>query len=176
VKYDVTEKGGETKVIGIRELGENDYEVTIDGRTVRVDAARSGPTITSVIEDGRQFEVVVDEQGAHGFDVLVGGQLLHLNAQDERSKLLSQASQAAATGPQRVEAEMPGKVVKISTPVGSEVAEGEGVLILEAMKMENEITSPIAGVVTEVGVTEGQTVEGGQLLFVVEPPAEAADA
>jgi biotin carboxyl carrier protein len=173
VNFEVSEKGGETRVVGLVELGDNEYEITLDGRTVRVDAARTGPTIYSVIEDGKQFEVVIDEQGAHGFDVLLGGRLLHLTAHDERSRLLASTAHAVVAGPQRVEAEMPGKVVKIAVPAGTAVREGQGVLILEAMKMENEITSPIDGVVTELGVSEGQTVEGGALLFVVEPPAEA---
>ncbi|HEY8495155.1 MAG TPA: biotin/lipoyl-containing protein [Myxococcota bacterium] len=170
MKYQVSEKGGETRTVELKELGENRYEVTLDGRTVEVDAARSGRTIYSILEDGRQFEVIIDEQGAHGFDVLVGGQLLHLTALDERSQLLASSVKVTASGPQRVEAEMPGKVVKIVAGVGTPVREGQGVVILEAMKMENEITSPIDGVVTELGVAEGQTVEGGALLFVVEPP------
>jgi biotin carboxyl carrier protein len=169
VKYEVSEKGGETRTVELRELGENLYEVTLEGRTVQVDAARSGRTIYSILEDGKQFEVIIDETGAHGFDVLVGGQLLHLQAFDERTRLLSATAKASASGPQRVESEMPGKVVKIAAPVGTPVQEGQGVVILEAMKMENEIKSPIDGVITELGVAEGQTVEGGVLLFVVEP-------
>jgi biotin carboxyl carrier protein len=78
-----------------------------------------------------------------------------------------------AEGKQVIEAEMPGKVVKVSVAVGAEVQEGEGVVILEAMKMENEIPSPITGVITELGASEGETVEGGALLFVVEPHEQA---
>src|SRR5690606_10190060 len=101
VKYEVSEKGGETRTIELKELGENLYEVKIDGETARVDAARSGRTIYSIIENGRQFEVVIDESGPRGFDVLVGGQLLHLEAMDERSRLLASTGKAAASGPQR---------------------------------------------------------------------------
>jgi biotin carboxyl carrier protein len=174
VNYEVSEKGGETRTVGLVEIGDNEYKITLDGRTVHVDAAQSGRTIYSIIEDGRQFEVIIDEQGTHGFDVLVGGQLLHLQAHDERSKLLAATTKVVATGPQRVEAEMSGKVVKINVAVGSAVREGQGVVILEAMKMENEIPAPIDGVLREIAVNEGQTVESGQLLFVVEPPAKPA--
>ena len=169
MNYEVSEKSGETRTVGLVEIGENQYEVTLDGRTVQVDAAKSGRTIYSIIEDGKQFEVIVDEQGTHGFDVLVGGQLLHLTARDERSRLLATAAKPVASGPQRVEAEMPGKVVKVAVAVGSAVREGQGVVVVEAMKMENEIPSPVDGVVAEIGVVEGQTVESGALLFVVEP-------
>jgi biotin carboxyl carrier protein len=170
LNYEVSEKKGETKTVGLVEKSDHHYELTIDGRTVQVDAAKSGKTIYSIIEDGKQFEVIVDDQGAHGFDVFVAGQLFHLQAFDERSKLLTASTKPISTGPQRVESEMPGKVVKITVSVGTTVAEGDGVLILEAMKMENEIKSPVEGVLTEISVAEGQTVESGALLFVVTPP------
>jgi biotin carboxyl carrier protein len=171
VNYEVTEKKGETVRIGLRELGEGTYEITLDGETVQVDAVQSGRTIYSVIEDGQQFEAMLDETGPHAFDVLVAGRLFHLEAFDERTKLLTSTAHAAASGPQAVEAEMPGKVVKLNLTAGAAVREGQGVVIVEAMKMENEIVSPIDGVLKEVAVSEGQTVEAGALLFVVEPAA-----
>lgn len=174
MNYEVSEKKGESKTVGLAELDDNHFEITIDGKTVHVDAAKSGKTIYSIIEDGKQFEVIIDENGARGFDVLVGGQLFQLEALDERSRLLTASAKIAATGPQRIEAEMPGKVVKIGVAVGAAVAEGQGVVILEAMKMENEIKSPIEGTIVEVGVAEGQTVESGALLFVVAPPDAAS--
>ncbi len=170
MNYEVSEKKGERVEIGLRETGEGQYEVTIGGETVHVDAVRSGPTVYSIIEDGKQFEAMVDERGAHGFDVLVGGRLFHLESVDERTRMLAGSAVTVATGPQTVEAEMPGKVVKVNVAVGAEVGEGEGVVVVEAMKMENEIPSPIDGIVVEIAVSEGQTVEAGDVLFVVEPP------
>jgi biotin carboxyl carrier protein len=172
MNYEVTEKKGETVTVGLTEIGEGQYEITIDDKTVHVDAVKSGRTIYSVIEDGKQFEAMVDEKGEHDFDILVGGQLFHLESIDERTKLLAGSAQTLAVGKQVVEAEMPGKVIKIARAVGEEVTEGQGVLIVEAMKMENEITSPIDGVITEIGVSQDQTVEPGSMLFVVEPPEE----
>jgi len=169
VNYLVTQKGSPGVTVSLRESGEGIYEITLDGRTVHVDAVRSGPTIYSIIEDGQQFEAMVDEKGAHGFDVLVAGRIFHLEALDERTKLLAQTASSAPTGPQSIVAEMPGKVVKLSVAAGESVHEGQGVVILEAMKMENEIPSPIAGVVKEIPVSEGQTVEAGALLFTVTP-------
>ena len=169
MNYQVGERGGASRPVALRETGEGVYEITLDGRTVHVDAVRSGPTIYSVIEDGRQFEAMVDEKGAHGFDVLVAGRIFHLEALDERTRLLSQSAAPVATGPQTVAAEMPGKVVKIAVPVGEPVSPGQGVVVVEAMKMENEIPSPIAGVVREIAVSEGQTVEAGAPLFTVAP-------
>ena len=173
MNYDVSEKKGESKRIGLTEIGEGQYEVVIDGQTVRVDAVKSGPTIYSIIEDGQQFEAMVDEKGLHGFDVLVAGRSFHLESVDERTKLLAGSAALVASGPQTVEAEMPGKVVNITAVVGDLVEQGQGLIIIEAMKMENEIRSPIDGRVTEMAVSEGQTVEPGTTLFVVEPGAES---
>ena len=68
---------------------------------------------------------------------------------------------------------MPGKIVKVEVQAGEAVSEGQGIVIVEAMKMENEIPSPIDGVVTDIQVSEGDTVEAGAVLFMVEPPPEA---
>jgi acetyl/propionyl-CoA carboxylase alpha subunit len=171
MNYEVSTKKGEPVVVGLRESGEGIYEITIDGKTVHVDAVKSGPTVYSMIEDGKQFEAMVDEKGAHGFDVLLGGRIFHLEAIDERTKLLAGSAHAVASGPQQVEAEMPGKVSAISAAVGDTVGEGQGVLVIEAMKMENEIPSPIEGVIQEISVSEGDTVEAGSALFTVVPPA-----
>ena len=169
MNYQVSEKGGASRVVSLRETGEGIYEITLDGETVHVDAVRSGPTVYSVIEDGRQFEAMVDEKGAHGFDVLVAGRIFHLESVDERTKLLAQGAAALPTGPQTVVAEMPGKCVKIAAAVGEAVREGQGIVVVEAMKMENEIPSPIAGIVKEIAISEGQTVEAGAPLFTVNP-------
>jgi biotin carboxyl carrier protein len=170
VNYEVSEKKRESVRVALRETGEGAYEIIIDGKAVHVDAVRSGTTnIYSIIEDGKQFEAMVDEKGAHGFDVLVGGRIFHLDVMDERSKLLAASAALAVSGPQTVTAEMPGKVVKVNVAVGAEVRERQGIVIVEAMKMENEIPSPIDGIVKEIAVSEGQTVEAGATLFVVEP-------
>ena len=171
MRYQVSAKGSKAPSVGVdlAERGEGQYEITIDGRTAHVDAVKSGPTVYSIIESGKQFEAMVDEKGAHGFDVLVGGVLFHLEAIDERTQLLASAVKSVAVGKQVVEAEMPGKVVKLNAEVGSRVREGEGVLIVEAMKMENEILSPIDGIISEIAVSEGETVENGTVLFTVEP-------
>jgi biotin carboxyl carrier protein len=172
MNYEVSEKKGETLRIGLTETGEGLFEVTIDGTTVHVDVVTSGPTIYSIIEDGQQFEAMVDEKGAHGFDVLVAGRIFHLESVDERTRLLAGSAKIVISGPQIVEAEMPGKVVKVNVEVGTEVTEGEGVLIIEAMKMENEISAPVDGIVKEVSVAEGDTVEAGTNLFTVDPHEE----
>jgi biotin carboxyl carrier protein len=178
MNYEVTDKTSKDPCvqIGLRETGEGQFEVTLDGRTVHVDAVRSGPSVYSIIEDGRQFEVMIEAKGDHDFDVMVSGRLFHLDALDERTKLLSASAAAAASGPQTVMAEMAGKVVKLNLAVGDAVQAGQGVVVIEAMKMENELPSPIDGVVSAIEVAEGDTVESGATLFVVEPPPDDGSA
>jgi biotin carboxyl carrier protein len=167
--YEVTE-GKETVRVELHEAGETLYDVTIGERTVRVDVAKSGRTIYSIIEDGKQFEGMVEERGGPKFDVQVRGHLFHLEAVDERSRMLAQSAAPLATGPETVTADMPGKIVKVEVAVGQSVAAGQPVVIVEAMKMENPIASPMDGVVTDIAVREGDTVESGAPLFTVEPP------
>jgi len=171
VIYEVTE-GKETMRVELHESGENVYDVIIDGEKLRIDASKSGRTIYSLIESGNQWEAMVDERRGDKFDVTVAGRLFHLAAVDERTKLLAEAGATALSGPQTVNAEMPGKVVKIDVAVGDAVSAGQPVLIVEAMKMENPIASPIDGIVKEIGAAEGEAVDGGSLLFVVEPAPE----
>ena len=172
MNYLVGEKKAEKEIVGLSEIGEGLFEISVDGATVRVDIVKSGPTVFSLIEEGRQWEAAVDERDVHGFDVLVSGRLFHLEAEDERSGRLAQSAKVSASGPQTVEAEMPGKVMLVKAAVGDTVAEGQGVVVIEAMKMENEIESPIDGIITELPAEPGQTVENGDVLFVVEPVAE----
>jgi len=174
VIYEVSEGKAAAVRIELKEISDGQYRVAIGGEEFGVDAVKSGPTIYSIIENGRQYEASVDEQGAHGFDVLIKGHLFHLKAVDERSKLLAEQAAVAASGPQTIQADMPGKVVKVSAAVGDEVREGQGIVVVEAMKMENEIFSPIAGRIKELPASEGQTVETGATLFVVEPLENSA--
>jgi biotin carboxyl carrier protein len=170
MNYEVGEKKGPSVRVSLRETGEGLYEITLDGKTVHVDAVRSNPNIYSIIEDGQQFEAMVEERGGPKFDVLVRGRLFHLEASDERSRMLSQSAAVVATGPENVTADMPGKIVKVEVSVGDTVTVGQPVVIVEAMKMENPIGAPIDGVVTEIAVQEGATVESGAPLFTVTPP------
>jgi biotin carboxyl carrier protein len=171
--YEVTE-GKESVRVELREAGENLYDVTIGEHTVRVDVAKSGRTIYSIIEDGKQFEAMVEERGGPKLDILVRGKLFHLEAVDERSRMLAQSAGAVATGPQVVNADMPGKIVKIEVAKGAAVTAGQPVVIVEAMKMENPIPAPVDGIVTDIAVREGDTVDAGAPLFTVEPPAKEA--
>jgi len=170
--YEVID-GSDSVSIELEEVGEGVYDLIIDsGETIRVDAVKSGRTVYSLIEEGKQFEAMVDARDQHGFDVQLAGRLFHFDVFDERSKLFAQQAKVTAHGKQSIDAAMPGKVVKINVAVGDRVTEGASLLVLEAMKMENDIPSPIEGIVMEVAASEGDSVDAGVLLIVVEPPED----
>ena len=170
MRYEV-EQAGETFQVEVREVGPHGFDVSIDdGPVVRVDAFKNPRTVYSILIGPRQYEGSVHEMEDGTLDVHVGTSAFAITAIDERRKLLVGAGGMTASGRQQINAQMPGKIVKVLVSVGESVEVDQGLLIIEAMKMENEITSPIEGVVTEVEVREGDAVETDALLVVVEPP------
>ena len=172
MRYEVT-LGKEVHSVEVKEVGPHEFDVAVDdGPPTRVDAMKTPRTVYSILLDGRQFEGSVDEREDGSFDIRVGASAFEMGVVDMRRKLLAGSGTHAVTGKQELRAQMPCKVVKILAQLGESVEEDQGLVIIEAMKMENELQSPIAGVVTEVAVAEGDTVEMDALLVVVEPPED----
>jgi biotin carboxyl carrier protein len=151
------------------------YEVVVGDRTYQVDAALARPGVYSLRLDGQQHEVAVRPQGAAGTPegiawwVSGGGTAGPVQVQDPLAHLAAQAVGAkGGRRKQRVTAYMPGRVVALLVEEGEEVKAGQGVVVLEAMKMENEIRAEHDGVVTRILVQPGQSVDGGNPLFEME--------
>jgi biotin carboxyl carrier protein len=125
--------------------------------------------IWSSIDGHRQREMKVDRDGEH-WVVTLRGRKLRVLLEDPRAWQGSGAGKAGS-GMARVVSPMPGKVVRVLVAPGDVVAAGQGLVVVEAMKMQNELKSPIAGVVKQVQATEGATVNGNQVLAVVEASA-----
>jgi biotin carboxyl carrier protein len=140
----------------------------VDGNEFMVDGKKTGRTNYSLIVDNRSFEIEVDNTDDE-YRVLVDGRNYHINMVDERRMRVG-AAQAGMQlqGRQKVSVPMPGKVIAILVSEGDQVEKGQGLVIVEAMKMENEVHSPITGEVKEIKVKPGDTVEGGAVLLVVE--------
>ena len=161
------------------------FDATVDGRSMRVEV-RGGEGRYLVLLDGAPIEVDLRETGHHFVSLLVGGKSYEAGLEkrpggytvvltdDVVSVDLVEGTRGAALparkagGPSRVVAPMPGKLVRVLVTPGQDVAAGEGLVVVEAMKMENELRAPKAGRVRDVPVREGQTVEAGALLVVVE--------
>ena len=148
--------------------GEGRYAVTLDGRTFELESLVLPQGGVSMIVEGQSFSVEFDERGDE-VSVSLRGQLTRFDVADER-KLRMRAATAGFTveGRQILTAPMPGKIVKIFVKVGEVVTEGQGLVVVEAMKMENELKSPRAGTITQIITREGATVENGAPLVVVE--------
>ncbi len=163
MRLDATVGGRTIRVEVRRENGH--YAVTLDGTPLGVDLAESGDHFASLIVDGLSHEV--------GLERRPDGYRVHLPA-DTLTVSLAEASRDGARparrahGPARLTAPMPGRVVRVLTEEGREVGPGEGLVVIEAMKMENELKAPRKGRVHAVAVREGQAVEAGALLVVVD--------
>jgi biotin carboxyl carrier protein len=141
-------------------VGETDYDL---------DVVAVGETARSLRVNGGQFEVDVSYLGQGRYEVSRGGRVEELRVQDPLAYLASHAhDEAAEQASQTVTAYMPGRVAAVLVEEGREVAAGDGVLVLEAMKMENEIQAERAGVVSRILVDLGQAVEGGDPLFELD--------
>ena len=138
-------------------------ECLVDGRAVSVDVRLLEPGVMSLLIEGRQYQCVLDGAG-----VVIGGRRYGFEVQDPRSLQGRRGTGAGTEGPRPVKAPMPGRVVRVLVEAGDEVEEGQGVVVIEAMKMQNELKSPKAGRVIRVGAVVGDTVGSGDVLVVVE--------
>ena len=140
----------------------------MDGNESVVDGKKTGHTNYSLIVDNRSFEIEVDH-AEDEYRVLVDGRSYHVHLVDEkRVRVGDGQSHSQIQGSQRVSVPMPGKIIAVLVSEGDVVEKGQGPVIVEAMKMENEVRSPIAATVKEIKVKAGDTVEGGAVLVIVE--------
>ena len=158
----------ESVPVDIEDLGDGRYAIRIGGRTHTVDARALEHGAVSLLVDGRSYDVELDESGDE-VQVLVDFELLTVDVADERAvSLRAGAAGFSVTGKVLVTAPLPGKVVRVLVAPGAQVTEGQGLVVVEAMKMENELKSPKAGTVVEVFAKEGSAVEANAKLLTVE--------
>ncbi len=142
------------------------YVVVLDGSRLEVDWCEAGGPFVSVLVNGRSHHVGLEPRPG-GYRVLVDSDEFAVDLL-EAARLDTGAARRGPAGPARLLAPMPGRIVRVLAEPGQEVAAGQGLVVMEAMKMENELRSPRAGRVVEVRARERQTVETGALLVVVE--------
>ncbi len=154
--------------VEIEEVGKSLYRVAVDDNEFLVDGKKTGLTNYSLIVENRSFEVDVDITEDE-YRVLVDGRSYYVELIDERRMRMGGfQSGIQLQGRQAVSVPMPGKVIAVLVGEGDKVEKGQGLVIVEAMKMENEVRSPIAGEVKEVKVKPGDALEAGAVLIVVE--------
>jgi biotin carboxyl carrier protein len=165
---------GQPQSISVEPLEGGRFRVTREGRTLVLDAKKvqSGARSAtwSLVPEGGGPSLQVDVDGvAPDLTVTVDNVSVPLKIADARSQVAGlAAARPQAAGPQPVRSPMPGKVVKVLVSAGSEVKAGAPVVVVEAMKMENELRAPRDGKVVAVKVAEGQAVEANQPLVTIE--------
>jgi biotin carboxyl carrier protein len=147
----------------------DEKHINVDGKVYEVDFETvNGQPVYSLIVDGRSHESYV-YQGDDNWQVLLRGHLYPVTVEDERERRLRAAAGGgvAETGEYHLRAPMPGLVVTIPVAEGQEVKKGQVILILESMKMQNELKAPRDGAIGRVRVKAGETVEQKQTLLSI---------
>ena len=141
-------------------------EAQIGGRTYKLEGKAVEAGTYWLTQDNESLEIGVSP-GVDGYIVSLHGRRIPVEILDTRTAL-RRAAQHGQDGVVQIRAPMPGKVIKILVADGTEVEANQGIVVLEAMKMQNEIKSPKKGVVHKLGVKEGSAVNAGDLLATVE--------
>ena len=171
-RFSVELKGEEVEVI-IEPLEGGRWRLTRGGKSRILDArkvAENGKSTSwSIVADGGGAATLVDVDGtAPELTVTLQNVSVPLKLTSARSKLAGAAAPRKDTGPVAVRSPMPGKVVKVLVKAGDEVKAGQGVVVVEAMKMENELKAPRDGKIKQITAEEGRAVESGQTLALIE--------
>jgi biotin carboxyl carrier protein len=163
---------GRTHAVSVEQIGKSPsrLRVTVDGRARIIDVvARPDGTLSVILDDGVSRAIAVEPGAAPGELALsLRGRSVTVSFNGRRAEHGGASGTSQAAGPHRVLAPMPGRIVRLLAGPGDEVQPRQPLVVVEAMKMENELSSPRAGRVKEVPVAEGMSVEAGRVLVVVE--------
>jgi biotin carboxyl carrier protein len=148
------------------------YTVRLDGQPFEVEARLLCPGVLSLLIGGHSYRIVRenDAPATNGSEtaILLDGVRFPYRVEDPRSLKARRAHSGGADGPRVIKASMPGRVVRVLAAPGDAVEAHQGVVVIEAMKMQNELKSPKAGKVVEIRVASGDTVTVGDVLAVIE--------
>ena len=166
MKYEVR-IGGKTRVVELTRDAEN-WRVTLDGTRLDADAVEVAANTFSILIDGESWEVRVAPKQDGTLALHTGIAEFVAEVEDPRAWRGRRHGAMEAEGRQQIAAPMPGKVVRVLMNAGDSVEAGQGLLVVEAMKMQNEIRSPKSGRVEKIFVKEGQAVNAGEILAWVD--------
>jgi biotin carboxyl carrier protein len=148
----------------------NNSEVILDGKTYHYEVIELGENDFALKINNRFYEISADKIGSDQYSLFINGKVLEAvvrtSLQEKASALIDQAADKKHR--MVIKAPMPGMILKIKKNVGEMVQKGESIIILEAMKMENDIKSPFSGLIKEINVRENNPVEKGAVLFSIE--------
>jgi biotin carboxyl carrier protein len=166
MKYEITINGAQRSVeFSQQRDGPSRVTFTVDGRVVEADAIRILPGAYSILIGGQSLEVTAEEN-SNGLLMRTNGHEFKVEIIDPRLWRRGRGAGIEIEGRQQLIAPMPGKIVRVLVAAGQQVHAGQGLLVIEAMKMQNEIRSPKSGIVERLA-REGQTVNAGEVLAIV---------
>lgn len=166
--------GGKTQKVEVEAVAtqpgskaETAYRVRLDGHEITVSCVFLNHHALSLIVNGKSFAVQC-ERTAETVQVALRGAIYECVVSDPRSLRTRKKAGLTDSGEQRLIASMPGKVVRIISAVGDQIKAGQGILVIEAMKMQNEVRSPKDGQLKKLLVRQGANVLAGQVLAIIE--------
>ena len=143
------------------------WRCKLDGDEIQMNAVLTRPDVLSMIIEGRAYEIK-RECSPTDTHLWIGSARYEAELRDPRSLRSRKAGTGEERGPRKLTTLMPGKVVRVLVREQAEVEAGQGVIVVEAMKMQNEIKSPKKGTVVKIVVAEGANVNAGDVLAIVE--------
>ena len=166
MKYEVR-IGGKTRVVELTRNSET-WRISLDGNPLDADAVEVATNTFSILLDGESYEVRITPKPDGKLVVNTSTEEFTCEVADPRAWRGRRHGAMEAEGRQQITAPMPGKVVRVLANAGDKVEAGQGILVVEAMKMQNEIRSPKSGRVEKILVSEGQAVNSGDVLAWVD--------
>ena len=160
------ELDGKLRSVEVMHSGER-ARWTIDGSELDADAVEVSPGIYSILIGGKLLEARVETKGDSQLRATVASREYEATIRNSRKWKRDRAAGAEAEGRQQVTTPMPGKIVLVLMKTGDAVDAGQGIVVVEAMKMQNEIRSPKSGTVERLLVVAGQTVNAGEVVAIV---------
>jgi biotin carboxyl carrier protein len=145
---------------------ERDGTVLVDGVRFEVDFLNLGGSLYSVIQNTRSLELAIEGNQAD-IEVSMAGRLYEAKVLDQRALLMAQRKGSLTAGSGEILSPMPGLIVEVLVDMGDEVTQGDTVVILESMKMQNELKAPRDGKIQTISCESGQTVDKGTLLIII---------
>jgi biotin carboxyl carrier protein len=150
------------------ERADKGYQCTVDGEPFALNVVMTARDVLSIIHDGRHYEAKREYSLLGETHIIVGSERFAAEVRDPRSLRSRRAAAGVEAGPARIIAPMPGKIVRLIAAEGDEVEAGQGLVVVEAMKMQNEIKATKKGKLTKIAVKENSAVNAGDLLAIVE--------
>lgn len=165
----IAELADEKHEIKLKQTGEN-VSAEIDGRAYELEVHTVEPNVYLIKHENRIYEIFVAPNANRDAPFLVntGKNDFEIALADPKRMRHAAGANEAAGGAAEIKTAMPGKVVRVLVEAGADIQKGDGVLIVEAMKMQNEMKAPKDGTVKEIRVAEGATVNAGDVLAVIE--------